>query len=70
MEGSGRFNLSYFMCLEGSGRFNLLYLTCLEAQHVDKFITFARFWEAQGGKHPLGSVVNTWFLGTPRYLGT
>ena len=70
LEGSGRQNLLYFTCPEGSGRFNVLYFTCLEAQHVDKFITFARFWEAQGGKHPLGSVENGRNLGSLRYLGT
>ena len=63
MEGSGRQNQSYFTCLEGSGRLNVLYSTCREAQNI----TFARFWEAQGGKHPLGSVVKRWFLGP---LGT
>ena len=70
LEGSGRVNLLYFTCLEGSGRLNVSYFTCLEAQNVDKYITFARFWEAQGGKHPLGSVVNGGFLGSLRYLGT
>ena len=29
LEGSGRFNLSYFTCLESSGRLNLSYFTCL-----------------------------------------
>ena len=58
LEGSGRLNLPCFTCLEGSGKLNVSYFTCLEAQNVNKFLTFARFWEAQGGKHPLGSVVN------------
>ena len=52
LEGSGRLNVSYFTCLEGSGRLNVSYFTCLEAQNVDKFITFARFWEAQAGSTP------------------
>ena len=47
MEGSGRLNLSYFMCLEGSGRLNVSYFTCLEAQNDDKFITFAWFWDGR-----------------------
>ena len=62
--------MSYFTCLEGSGRLNVSYFACLEAQNVDKYFTFAWFWEAQGGKHPLGSVEDEWNLGSPRYLGT
>ena len=45
--------------LEGSGRLNVSYFTSPEAQNVGKFHTFTRFLEAQGGKHPLGSVKNT-----------
>ena len=47
LEGSGRQNQSYFTCLEGSGRLNVSYSTCLEAQNVNKFITFARFWDGR-----------------------
>ena len=46
-EGSGRLNVSYFTCLEGSGRLNVSYSTCLEAQNVDKYMTFARFWDGR-----------------------
>ena len=70
LEGSKRLDLSYFTCLEGSGRLNVSYFTCLEAQNVDKYVTFARFWEAQDGSVTLTPVVNPWFLGPPRYLGT
>ena len=56
--------------LEGSGRLNVSYCTRLEAQNVDKYITFARFWEAQGGSVTLGPVENEGNLGSPRYLGT
>ena len=70
MEGSGRQNQSYFTCLEGSGRLNVSYCTRLEAQNVDKYFTFARLWEAQGGSVTLGPVVNPGFLGSLRYLGT
>ena len=41
-------NHSYFTCLEGSRRLKVSYFTCLEAQNVEKYIKFARFWEAQG----------------------
>ena len=47
LEGSGRQNQSYFTCPEGSGRLNVSYCTRLEAQNVDKFITFARFWDGR-----------------------
>ena len=60
----------YFTRLEGSGRLNVLYFTCLEAQHIDKYITFARFWEAEGGSEHGGPVVNGGFLGPPKYLST
>ena len=63
MEGSGRQNQLYFTCLEGSGRLNVSYCTRLEAQNVDKYITFARFWEAQGGSVYGGPVVNSGFPG-------
>ena len=70
MEGSGTQNQLYFTCLEGSGRLNVSYSTCLEAQNVDKYFTFARFWEAQGGSVYGGPVENEGNLGPPRYLGT
>ena len=35
------------MCLEGSGRLKVSYCTRLEAQHVDKYLTFARFWDGR-----------------------
>ena len=47
LEGSGRLNLSYLIRLEGSGRLNLSCFTCLDAQNVDKFFTFARFWDGR-----------------------
>ena len=56
--------------LEGSGRLNVSYSTCLEAQNVDKYVTFARFWEAQSGSEHGGPVKNTRNMGSPRYLGT
>ena len=46
LEGSGRLNVSYFTCPECSKRLNVSYFMCLEAENVDKFILFARFWEA------------------------
>ena len=67
MEGSEKQNQYYFTCLEGPGRLKVSYCTRLEAQNVDKFITFARFWEAQGGSVTLGPVVNPGVLGP---LGT
>ena len=70
LEGFKRFDLLYFTCLEGSGRLNVSYCTCLEAQNVDKYITCARSWEAQGGSVTLGPVVSPRFLGSLRYLGT
>ena len=70
MEGSGKQNQSYFTCLEGSGRLNVSCCACLEAQHVDKYITFARFWEAQGGSVTLGPVENGGFWAPPKYLST
>ena len=45
------------------------YCTRLEAQNVDKYITFARFWEAQDGSVTLGPVVNSLFLGSLRMVG-
>ena len=37
----------YFTCLEGSGRLKVSYCTRLEAQNVDKYLTFARFWDGR-----------------------
>ena len=47
LEGSGRQNQLYFTCPEGSGRLNVSYCTRLEAQNVDRFFTFARFWDGR-----------------------
>ena len=60
-------DLSCLSVFGSSGRLKVSYCTRLEAQNVDKLITFARFWEAQGGSVTLGPVVNPWFLGP---LGT
>ena len=70
MEGSGRQNLWYFTRLEDSGRLNVSYFTFLEAPNIDKYITFARFWEAQGGSEHGRPVENFWFWAPPKYLST
>ena len=70
MVGSGKQNQLYFTCLEGSGRLNVLYFTWLETPNVDKYITFAWFWEAQGGSEHGRPVENSWFWAPPKYLST
>ena len=37
-----------------------MFFTCLEAQHVDKYITFVRFWgrKAPGGK--ISRILRVW----------
>ena len=55
-------NLSHLLGfkMEGSGRLNVLYFTCLEAQNVDKYITFAWFWEWKALGSKINRILRVW----------